>query len=225
MTDWHPGIPLEYRDAIVTGDARLLAERIPDESVDLIFTDPPYHPEHMGLYGLIAGIGARVLKPGGFCVAYCGVAYMDEVMRQMEALTYFWTICGYQPESNLVFNAKNVGCHWRPILIYSNGKARAPRFIPDLWRTNRDKDHHEWGQGKSLPERYIDRLTEPGNIVYDPFTGGGTVPAVCKMLGRHYIASEIDPATAERARERVLMTQPPLFVPVHEQIGMMLGVT
>jgi hypothetical protein len=32
------------------------------------------------------------------------------------------------------------------------------------------------------------------------------------MLGRNYLAFEIDPETAERARARVLATQPPLFV-------------
>lgn len=35
-------IPPEYLNQIVTGDARELAKRIPDESVDLIFTDPIY---------------------------------------------------------------------------------------------------------------------------------------------------------------------------------------
>jgi len=58
-------------------------------------------------------------------------------------------------------------------------------------------------------------------IVFDPFTGGGTVPAVCKMLSRNYLGFEIDPATADAARERVLLTQPPLFVPQPEQLELM----
>ena len=61
-------------------------------------------------------------------------------------------------------------------------------------------------------------FTLPAAVVYDPFTGGGTVPAVCKMLGRNYVASEIDPDTAERARQRVPLTQPPLFVLQPEQL-------
>ena len=63
----------------------------------------------------------------------------------------------------------------------------------------------------------IDRLTETENVVWDPFTGGGVVPAVCKQLGRRYLAFEIDPKTADMARERVRNTQPPLFVPEPEQ--------
>ena len=61
-----------------------------------------------------------------------------------------------------------------------------------------------------------------GTIVFDPFTGGGTVPAVCKMLGRRYLAFEIDPEVAQRARDRVRDTQPPLFVPEPEQMGLAL---
>ena len=38
------------------------------------------------------------------------------------------------------------------------------------------------------------------------------------MLGRRYLAFEIDPDTAEMARERVRMTQPPLFVPEPQQL-------
>jgi DNA modification methylase len=49
------------------------------------------------------------------------------------------------------------------------------------------------------------------------------VPAVCKMLGRTFLASEIDPATAERARERLANTQPPLPGLVVEQAGLDLS--
>ena len=60
-------------------------------------------------------------------------------------------------------------------------------------------------------------------MIFDPFTGGGTVPAVCKMLGRNYLAFEIDPTTADNARLRVQNTQPPLFVLQPEQAEMSFG--
>jgi hypothetical protein len=40
------------------------------------------------------------------------------------------------------------------------------------------------------------------------------------MLGRHYLAFEIDPETAERARARIEQTQPPLFTVQSEQLTM-----
>lgn len=51
---------------IITGDARELAKQIPDESVDMVFTDPVY--ENIDDYRWLAETAARVLKPGGACL-------------------------------------------------------------------------------------------------------------------------------------------------------------
>jgi len=59
-------MPMEYRNQIVTGDARVLAERIPDESIDLIFTDPVY--QNIDDYRWLAETAARVLKLDRACL-------------------------------------------------------------------------------------------------------------------------------------------------------------
>jgi len=43
---------------------------------------------------------------------------------------------------------------------------------------------------------------------------------VAKSFERRYIGFEIDPEVAEMARQRVVNTQPPLFVPTEEQLPM-----
>ena len=45
---------------IITGDARELAKDIPDNSIDLIFTDPPYAKEYIPLYGWLSK-GRKIL--------------------------------------------------------------------------------------------------------------------------------------------------------------------
>ena len=42
----------------------------------------------------------------------------------------------------------------------------------------------------ALPELLIQLLTEPGDVVYDPFCGSNTVGETCERLGRHWIGSE-----------------------------------
>ncbi len=42
-----------------------------------------------------------------------------------------------------------------------------------------------------IPELCINLTTEPGNTVFDPFAGIGTVPQVAKTLGRKYAGFEI----------------------------------
>lgn len=56
-------------NTIVTGDARELAEAIPDNSVDLIFTDPVY--DKIDDYRWLAETASRVLKPDRACLVWC----------------------------------------------------------------------------------------------------------------------------------------------------------
>ena len=81
---------------------------------------------------------------------------------------------------------------------------------------------HFWTKHKGLITHHIESFAEPDGVTFDPFTGGGTVPAVCKMLGRKWLAFEIDPDTADLARERVRNTQPPLPLVMPEQQEMEL---
>ena len=45
---------------------------VPDGSVDIILTDPPYAKEFLPLYNDLAEVAARVLKDGRSIVTYCG---------------------------------------------------------------------------------------------------------------------------------------------------------
>lgn len=76
----------------------------------------------------------------------------------------------------------------------------------------------KWNKNPEAMLSWLNGFCPVNGICLDFFVGFGTVPAVCKMLGRNYLAFEIDPATADAARERVLLTQPPLFVPQPEQM-------
>jgi len=216
-------MPEEYKNQIVTGDARELAKRLPDESVDFIFTDPPYPKEYLYLYGELAELSARALKPGGSVMALAGHYYLPEVFILMsEHLDYVWTAgMGHSGHIAPVWLLK-LWATWKPMVWYSKGKPNRETWFMDFYRPDKpDKRHHKWGQAASHAVYYIDKMTTTNDVVFDPFTGGGTVPAVCKMLGRNYIAFEIDPDTAELARERVRNTQPPLFVMEPEQLGLL----
>ena len=57
------------------GDFRDVSKDIPDNSVDLIFTDPPYSKEYLPLYEELAKLAIRILKPGGSLVFYVVILY------------------------------------------------------------------------------------------------------------------------------------------------------
>jgi predicted methyltransferase len=71
------------RIKLLNGDMRQLAyddELIPDNSIDLIFTDPLYHREYLPLYVNLAEVANRVLKDGGSLVTYIGQYALPEIL-------------------------------------------------------------------------------------------------------------------------------------------------
>ena len=217
---FHPDIPAEYRNQIVTGDARKLAECIPDESVDLIFTDPVYN--RIEDYEWLAETAARVLRPDSACLAFFGIGYLDDTLQALKhGLTYRWQGLWYQ--SNRIGSHADMGfCLYSPFFWMEKGRSKRIKQTQDVanvpFTSGTNGKFHNWNKQPAVIMKYLDAFLIDGGIVLDPFTGGGVVPAVCKILNRNYIAFEIDPATAEMARERVLNTQPPLFVPEPEQL-------
>jgi DNA modification methylase len=204
-----------YNYKIHVGDCRGLQGEIPDECIDLIMTDPPW--DDVNWMGWIAEIAVRILKPGGSLFAMCGKVDLDAAMCAMsDFLDYNWMCVGYQPQSNLQFMPRRIMEKWRPALWYTKGKRKQAAFISDLKSTNRDKRYHPWGQGTSFFMYYMDKIG--GNVVFDPFVGGGTTLAVAKMLGKQAFGFELDQETALIAQDRVLNTQIPLIIEQPEQL-------
>ena len=46
-------------------------------------------------------------------------------------------------------------------------------------------------------------FSQVGDVILDPFAGSGSIAAAAAMLGRHYIAIELDEEYAQMARERL----------------------
>lgn len=210
-----------YLDRITVGDSRELACRIPDESIDLIFTDPPYLKANIddGIYAWLAHEAARVLKPGGFCLAYTGSQWLPLVLEQMQqALTFFWVcILRHGSAASYVYHKRAI-VRYTPIVAFVKGKGVPQRaFLDCATGSGADKRFHIWGQDERTASYYIDCFSSPEDVVWEPFCGGGTVPVVCKQLERRWLAFEIDAEVAARAQVRLAALQPRLPEIVHQQ--------
>lgn len=62
-----------------------------------------------------------------------------------------------------------------------------------------------------LPRFFIQALTEPEDLVYDPFSGRGTTVLEAGLLGRNIVANDINPLSA-------LLSRPRFFVPGPDQV-------
>lgn len=207
---------------IITGDARELAKSIPDESVDMVFCDPVYN--NIEDYAWLANESLRVLKPGGACLAWISKQKIIECHTAMlipglnYQTTLYYVVQCKQARPLFLYGVIN----WTtPCLVFAKGRHKCSPFIVDtIVDAAPSQNTFEWQKNTGVIEKWLLSFTQPGDTVYDPFAGSGTVPAVCKMTGRNYIACEIDPERAEQARKRVEQTPMPLFTlePTEEQL-------
>jgi site-specific DNA-methyltransferase (adenine-specific) len=186
---------------ILSAPASTLWQRLDDDSVDLFLTDPPY--AEIERYRELAELAATKLKPGGLCLAYAGIGYLPQVLEAMSALTYYWTFAIEVTGHCSMLYYPKVKNAWQPVIACSKGKSRAGYLTDHLYGGGREKDNHDHEKTLTNAAYLIDKLTQPGDLVVDPYCGSGTIPAACKRLGRNWLACEIDSGTARVARRRV----------------------
>jgi hypothetical protein len=189
---------------IFIGDMSTLEKRLNNNSADLFLTDPPY--AEVEQYERLAKLAAEKLKPGKLCLAYTGQFYLPEILKAMSKhLKYWWMFAIRFSGSHCAIHPRHIQNSWKPILVYGKPPLKpSSEWLSDILSGGgRDKKHHDWGQDQTEVEYLIDKLTEPGDLIVDPFCGGGQIPAAAKSMGRRWVATEIDKATALISRKRL----------------------
>ena len=174
------------------GDFRETCKSIDDNSISMIFTDPPYDDKTVPLFQDMAVLARRVLKPGGSLITYVGHHAIPMVLPLMTPHLRFWWILALNyaegPYNRLI--GKNIFVEWKPLLWFVKGGRANDVFIADkVDAPAPDKIAHEWQQGQV--DYYINNLTEPGETILDPFAGSGTTLIVASKNGRNSIGCEI----------------------------------
>jgi hypothetical protein len=104
---------------------------------------------------------------------------------------------------------------------FPDGQGRnleVPTFVNEFWtaRQRQANSLHEVSYRAcfkpQLPRFFIERLTRPGELVYDPFMGRGTTPLEAALLGRFPAGADINPLS-------LVLTRPRLRPPTVEQVA------
>src|SRR6516164_2939577 len=184
------------------GDFRDLAHVIPDNSVELVFTDPPYDRDSVPLYEAAAVEAARVLKPGGSMICYTGQVILPDVISIVSKyLKYFWTGADVHkdgPFSRMDRYGIIVGLN--PLLWFvKDHRGDRQKFICDSVHTPREKDVHPWQKPVAAALHFIDGLTSENGVVVDFFAGGGTtiVAAQCVSIDHGSRLSSMKPPSRQ----------------------------
>jgi len=188
------------------GDCRELSKRMPPNSVEMIYTDPPWGKNHLALYDALGEIAERVLKPSGSLVVYAGMMSLPqqlELLLKHRKLVYRWMFAVVFEGHTipLVLSLKVINC-WLCLLWFTKGKP-PDRYVRDLVTSKAEKGLHPWQQSATDATVLIKALCPEGGLVYDPFVGSCSTGVACKRTGRRFIGHEIDPKTAAIARRRM----------------------
>ena len=182
---------------------------IADNSVDFIITDPPYPKDFLPLYADLSKLAARVLKDGGSLICMAGQSYLPDVIQLLATeLNYHWCLCYLTPggQSAQLFQ-RRVNTFWKPLLWFVKGSYSGD-WAGDVLKSDtndNDKRFHEWGQSLSGMKNIVERFTNPGDVILDPFLGGGSTGVVAATCKRKFIGVDIEQScidtTANRIRE------------------------
>lgn len=178
---------------------------IKDNSVSLIFTDPPYHDKYLNLYKDLAKQAVAVLREGGSLVTYVGQGNIGKVINMMEdqGLKFHWplTILHSGPSASVWGKKILVSC--KIMLWFVKGKYEGG-FVRDSIKSEFEgKELHEWAQSTKESDYYIKHMTIENEIVYDPFLGSGTFGISAKKLKRQFIGCEISKEHYETGRRLI----------------------
>jgi 16S rRNA G966 N2-methylase RsmD len=178
---------------------------IPDESISLVFTDPPYPTEFLDLWYELGAFAAAKLAPGGVLVAYSGQFHLPEVIQALcSHLEYTWLGALVTPGAHNNVMQRRVRSVAKPLLFFHKPPLNAETWFSDAYISeSREKELHDWQQSPGCAEYYIETLTNTDGLVCDPFLGSGTTAWVANKLGREFVGCDVDPAAVLTAIERV----------------------
>lgn len=189
------------------GDFSEVLDFIPDNSIDLILTDPPYPYEFIECWSKLGTFAEKKLKDGGFLIAYSGHAFLPEVINRVlsSGMKWYWLGSCLHTGAQLsqVFTVNMFAKH-KPILFFYKGeKHKQNKWLIDVLESKVDdmKEYHEWGQTTDIFDKLI-KTFEP-KIVVDPFLGGGTTAIACIMNQVKFIGAEIDESAYNISKKRI----------------------
>ena len=208
---------LYYQDEYVRlyhGDALELLPLL-GEGVDLVLTDPPYN------VGLDYCGGDARPDYEAWCRRWFALCPRPLVFTPGLVNLPMWCrigrptwIAAWVKPNQCSRSALGGACTWEPVLFY--GRLRKP-LPQDTWSDailtrQSDTGDHPCPKDRRAWRRLLARISEPGDLVLDPFAGSGTTLVVAKELGRRAIGIELEESYCETAALRLAQGVLPLEV-------------
>ena len=152
IIDTKPVIDLPENIRLIHGDFQEKGNEIPDDSIDLIFTNPPYDEGSLPLYRDLGILACRVLKPGGSLVLFGAYSLISSAnLIEQSGLKYIHTIAVIHSGACGMDYPNHIRLKWKPMLWFVKGtKPNTAGIIEDvIYSAPPDKSLHEVGTKSS----------------------------------------------------------------------------
>lgn len=215
------------------GDCLELMKDIPDKSVDLIVTDPPYKFENQG-----GGFYAKNNSTQRFyldslksikCCEFEPKEFLEKIKSKMKKFYGYFFCNKTLVEEYIRFARENkfqydilVMAKSNPIPAYNNHHLSDIEYIimirekgsyfskhkeiddyRKFYLTSCKKGLHPAEKPIELLKRFIKVSSKENDVVLDCFMGSGTTGVACKELNRDFIGIELDEKYFEIAKNRI----------------------
>lgn len=218
---------------LLHGDCLELLKEIPDESVDLVATDCPYHIVSGGCTnkGKESGIFQKENASSGKLFAFNDIEFSEwlpEVFRVLKAGTHCYIFCNGRNLANLQRAAEEAGFAFQNVLVWDKGNVTPNRYYmnacefilllkkgkartinnagcSNLLRVKNKvgKKFHPTEKPVELMQILVENSSCCGDLVLDPFMGAGATGLACLDAGRRFIGMELDKSYFDTAAKRI----------------------
>ena len=183
---------------LILGDCLIEMQKIPDKSIDLVLTDPPYPDYHKEIYqyksGLLDFLDTLICRQFVFWTS------KDNFPLSYSAIHIWDKKCGCGSEYERIFE-RNGQANYKVFRYYLINSIVAANYTGDIFY------NHPSQKPIKLIKDLIQKYSQKGQTILDPFMGSGTTGAACKELGRNFIGIEKEPKYFNLAKKRIENTQ------------------
>lgn len=194
---------------VIRCSCRELIGHVEAESLDAVFTDPPYPEEFLPCWTELGEFAAHALRPGGLLLALTGQMFLPDVLERLLAsgMEYRWMAAYAYAKPRGNYHAAKVSCGWKPALAFRKPGPQADFYSEDAFkavpRSGKDKAEHEWGQTTADMAAIAQEWLRPGWKVADPFCGAGAMMAAAAGMGCEVVGCDIDERHCETTRRKL----------------------